>query len=134
MATINDFINALQYDWLQKALISAILIGLVCALIGVFIVMRGVIFLGEAISHSAFAGAALIFTFSSKPKLILYLYLNDKNTLRKQSSKTDPWHEVEVVKILETIYTVGNNYMLKGKVVARVSPLKFAPYTYLKWD
>lgn len=55
-------------------------------------------------------------------------------TIKFQSLKTDPWQEVEVVKILETIYTVGDNYMLKGKVVARINPLKFAPYAFLKWD
>ena len=54
--------------------------------------------------------------------------------IKFQYSETDPWQEVEVVKKIETIYTVADNYMLKGKVVARVNPLKFAPYAFLKWD
>lgn len=31
----------------------------------------------------------LFFTFSTKPPIILYLYLNDKSTLRKEGSKND---------------------------------------------
>ncbi len=95
MATVDEFINALQYDWLQKALISAILIGLVCALIGVFIVMRGVIFLGEAISHSAFAGAALALLLGFENILFMILifgvvtaigigYVNEKDYMKDE--------------------------------------------------
>jgi len=49
-------------------------------------------------------------------------------------SDYDPWAEVEVVKMLGAIYTVGDNSMLGGKKVAEVDPLKFAPYAFLKWD
>ena len=59
MASVDDFIQSLQYEWMQRAVISAILIGIICSIIGVFIILRGMIFLGEAIAHSAFAGAAL---------------------------------------------------------------------------
>ncbi|MCH9628015.1 MAG: Ribonuclease toxin YhaV [Chlamydiales bacterium] len=33
----------------------------------------------------------LFFTFSSKPPVILYLYINDKNSLRKEGDKNDPY-------------------------------------------
>lgn len=49
-------------------------------------------------------------------------------------SDYDPWSEVEVVKLLGAIYTKGNNSMRKGKVVAEVDPVSFAPYAFLKWD
>jgi len=51
-----------------------------------------------------------------------------------QPSDYDPWAEVEVVKMLGAIYTVGDNSMLGGKVVAEVEPMAFAPYAFLKWD
>ena len=47
---------------------------------------------------------------------------------------TDPWIEVEVVKIIEALYTVGDTIMKKGRVASIVNPLRFAPYSYLKWD
>jgi acetoacetate decarboxylase len=49
-------------------------------------------------------------------------------------SDYDPWAEVEVVKVLGAIYTVGDNSMIGGKVVAEVDPIGFAPYAFLKWD
>jgi toxin YhaV len=33
----------------------------------------------------------LFFTFSSKPRIILYLYINDKSSLRKEGDKNDPY-------------------------------------------
>jgi len=49
-------------------------------------------------------------------------------------SAYDPWVEVEVVNMLGGIYTVGDNSMLAGKVVAEVGFMEFAPYAFLKWD
>jgi acetoacetate decarboxylase len=49
-------------------------------------------------------------------------------------SDYDPWAEVEVVKVLGAMYSVGDNSMLKGSVVAEVDFLQFAPYAFLKWD
>lgn len=34
----------------------------------------------------------LFFCFSSKPPVIVYLYLNDEKTLRKDGAKTDPYN------------------------------------------
>lgn len=34
----------------------------------------------------------LFFAFSTKPPVILYLYLNDKSSLRKEGSKNDPYN------------------------------------------
>lgn len=49
-------------------------------------------------------------------------------------SPYDPWAEVEVVKMLGAMYSVGDNSMLGGRVVAQTELLQFAPYAFLKWD
>jgi acetoacetate decarboxylase len=49
-------------------------------------------------------------------------------------SEHDPWSEVEVVRILGSVYTVGHNTMLPGAVVAETDAAAFAPYSFLKWD
>jgi len=54
--------------------------------------------------------------------------------IKLNPSEYDPWAEVEIVKILGAIYTIGNNKMLKGKVIAEVQPTSFAPFAFLKWD
>lgn len=70
----NAFWEYLQYDFMQKALIAAIFIGIICALIGSFVLLRGMIFLGEAIAHSAFAGAALAILLGWDPLLVIMLF------------------------------------------------------------
>ncbi|MHA1372322.1 MAG: metal ABC transporter permease [Promethearchaeota archaeon] len=59
MATIEDFFVALQYPWVYKPLIIGFIIGVVCSIIGVFIILRGLVFFGNGIAHSAFAGGTL---------------------------------------------------------------------------
>jgi hypothetical protein len=39
-----------------------------------------------------------------------------------------------VVKMLGALYTAGDNSMLRGKTVAEVGFVEFAPYAFLKWD
>jgi acetoacetate decarboxylase len=54
--------------------------------------------------------------------------------IRFNSSKFDPWGEVEVVKILGATYTISNTSMLKGEVLEELDTDAFIPYSYLKWD
>jgi acetoacetate decarboxylase len=49
-------------------------------------------------------------------------------------SDHDPWSEVEIVRILGSVYTVGHNTMLPAEVVAEADAAAFAPYAFLKWD
>lgn len=74
MGTFLGFFRALTESWLQKALVSAIIIGIVCSLIGVFILLRGMIFLGQAIAHSAFAGAALAILIGVDPIITIMAF------------------------------------------------------------
>ncbi len=49
----------LEYPFMQRALVAALLMGILCPLLGVFVVIRRMSFFGDAISHSAFTGIAL---------------------------------------------------------------------------
>ena len=49
-------------------------------------------------------------------------------------SDYDPWAEVEIVRVLGAVRTVGDNSMKSGAVVAEVGLMEFAPYAFLKWD
>jgi len=51
-----------------------------------------------------------------------------------QPSDYDPWAEVEIVRVLGAVFTVGDNSMKSGAVVAEVDMMEFAPYAFLKWD
>ena len=49
-------------------------------------------------------------------------------------SDFDPWHEVPVKRMLGGFYSVGDNTMLNGNVLAEVGAIEFAPYSFLKWE
>ena len=54
--------------------------------------------------------------------------------LEFRSSDHDPWGDVDVVRVLGAIYTVGDNTMLPGSVVAEVDQAEFMPYALMKID
>jgi manganese/iron transport system permease protein len=56
-----DLLEPLQYAFVQRALAAAVLVALVCASVGVFVVLRGLAFLGDAIAHAAFPGVVIAF-------------------------------------------------------------------------
>lgn len=51
-----------------------------------------------------------------------------------RSSDHDYWGEVEIVRVLGAVYTVGNNTMLPGSVVAEVDSVSFTPHAFMKVD
>lgn len=52
-------LELLTYDFMQRSLLAAALVGGLCSAIGVFVVLRGLAFVGAGTSHAAFAGVAL---------------------------------------------------------------------------
>jgi len=57
----------LGYTFMQRALWSATLIGALCALIGVYVVLRSMSFIGAGIAHASFGGVALGFILGVNP-------------------------------------------------------------------
>lgn len=54
------FIEGLiEYDFLQKALLTSIMVGIICGVIGCFIILRGMALMGDAISHAVLPGVAI---------------------------------------------------------------------------
>ncbi|WP_085505238.1 metal ABC transporter permease [Thalassobacillus devorans] len=54
------FIEAImQYGFLQKALLTSIMVGIICGVIGCFIILRGMALMGDAISHAVLPGVAI---------------------------------------------------------------------------
>ncbi|WP_125705881.1 metal ABC transporter permease [Lacticaseibacillus daqingensis] len=62
MSSLTNFFHALgQYDFLQSALITAIMVGIMSGLIGSFIILRGMSLMGDAISHAVLPGVAVAY-------------------------------------------------------------------------
>jgi ABC-type Mn2+/Zn2+ transport system permease subunit len=56
-----QFLELFRYDFMRYALISGLLLGPTCALLGVFVNLRGMAFFSDALAHSALTGVALGF-------------------------------------------------------------------------
>ena len=55
-----DFLqDLLKYGFLQKALLTSIVVGIISGVIGSFIVLRGMALMGDAISHAVLPGVAI---------------------------------------------------------------------------
>jgi ABC-type Mn2+/Zn2+ transport systems, permease components len=62
MSSIIEFFNALgKYDFLQSALLTAIMVGIMSGIIGSFIILRGMSLMGDAISHAVLPGVAVAY-------------------------------------------------------------------------
>lgn len=51
-----------------------------------------------------------------------------------RSSEHDFWGDVEIVRVLGAVYSVGHNTMMPGKIVAEADPDAFAPFGFMKLD
>lgn len=49
----------LEFEFMQRALVAAIAIGVVCGLLGFFVILRRLAFIGVGVSHSALGGVAV---------------------------------------------------------------------------
>jgi len=56
-----DLFEPLQYGFVIRAIVAASIVGIVCASVGIFVILRSLAFLGDAISHAAFPGVVIAF-------------------------------------------------------------------------
>ena len=55
----------LQYAFMVRGLLAAILVGIVCATMGTYVVLRGMAFFGDALAHAILPGVAAGYLISS---------------------------------------------------------------------
>src|SRR3712207_821644 len=53
--------DAFDYEFFRHGLLAATLVGALCGLMGVYIVLRGLSYIGHGLSHSVFGGAVVAF-------------------------------------------------------------------------
>ena len=58
---LNPLLEPLAFPFMQRGLLAVAMVGVVCAVIGTYVVMKGLAFVGDALAHCAFTGAATAF-------------------------------------------------------------------------
>ena len=61
MNPIDVLLTPLAYDFFVRALVASALVGVACAVIGSFVVLKGMSFIGDAVSHAAFPGIVIAY-------------------------------------------------------------------------
>jgi ABC-type Mn2+/Zn2+ transport system permease subunit len=56
-----EFLELLQYDYVYRALIASSLVGIMCGILGCFIVLRNMSLIGDALSHAILPGVVVGF-------------------------------------------------------------------------
>ncbi len=54
-----DFLLPFQYDFFVKGAVVSVLLGGICGLAGVYVILRGLSYVGHGLSHAAFGGAVV---------------------------------------------------------------------------
>jgi manganese/iron transport system permease protein len=62
MRTMLDFLaEPWEHVFMQRALLVAVLSGIVCGVVGSHVVLRGIAFIGDTVAHAVFPGVAIAF-------------------------------------------------------------------------
>jgi manganese/iron transport system permease protein len=48
-----------EFDFMRRAFVASLLVGTLCAVVGAFVVLKGLAFIGDALAHASFAGVAV---------------------------------------------------------------------------
>lgn len=59
-----------SFEFMQRALLAGVIVSAAAALVGVFVVLRGLAFLGDAVAHTQLAGAAVALVLGGGAALI----------------------------------------------------------------
>jgi manganese/iron transport system permease protein len=54
-----------QYAFMQRAFVAAITVGLLCSIMGTYVVLRKLSFIGDGIAHASFAGIVIAATWTT---------------------------------------------------------------------
>jgi ABC-type Mn2+/Zn2+ transport system permease subunit len=68
----NIFLQPFSYDFMLRGLAASVIVGVVCAVVGVYVVLRGMAFFGDALAHAVLPGVALGYLLSGGSRNTLF--------------------------------------------------------------
>ncbi len=66
------FLQPFTYDFMLRGLVASVIVGIVCAVVGVYVVLRGMAFFGDALAHAVLPGVALGYLLSGGSRDTLF--------------------------------------------------------------
>ncbi len=62
---IEALLEPLSFGFMQRGLLASVLVAVVCGVLGSFVVLKGLAFIGDALAHASFGGVALAFVLGA---------------------------------------------------------------------
>jgi len=59
MSALDFLLQPLQYAFMLRGVLAALMVGVVCATVGAYVVLRGMAFFGDALAHAILPGVAI---------------------------------------------------------------------------
>ena len=69
---VDIFIQPFSYAFMIRGLAASVIVGVVCAVVGVYVVLRGMAFFGDALAHAVLPGVALGYLISGGSRDTLF--------------------------------------------------------------
>jgi manganese/iron transport system permease protein len=61
MDPLGFLFDPMAFGFMQRGLVASVLVGIVCAVMGTFVVLKGLAFIGDAVSHATFPGLVIAY-------------------------------------------------------------------------
>jgi manganese/iron transport system permease protein len=67
-------LGPLEFGFMQRGLVASVLVAAICGLLGSFVVLKGLAFIGDALAHASFGGVALAFVLGANIYLGAFVF------------------------------------------------------------
>lgn len=71
---IQSFIEAMQYSFMQNAMLAGVLVSIACGVIGTYVVIKRIVFISGGIAHTAYGGVGLGYFLGFNPTVGAILF------------------------------------------------------------
>lgn len=132
---IEFLLKPLTYEFMQRGLLASVMVGVLCAVVGSYVVLRGMAFLGDALAHAILPGVAVAYLINGNLLIgaliaavvvaLLIGFFSRQGTIREDTA-IGIWFAAALslgVLLISTIrtYAVDLTHILFGNVLG-VSP------------
>lgn len=69
---LNFLLEPLSYPFMVRGMAAAVIVGIVCALVGSYVILRGMAFFGDALAHAILPGVAIGYLVSGSASASLF--------------------------------------------------------------
>ena len=67
-------LGPLEFGFMQRGLLASVLVAAICGVLGSFVVLKGLAFIGDALAHASFGGVALAFVLGANIYLGAFVF------------------------------------------------------------